>query len=66
MACRPLTFGARFTEKGRTVRVRASGRDPRRYTVEVSGRGRKTRRRQHASLALAIRDFADAWRSRLH
>lgn len=65
MASRPLTFGLRYREKGRTVRVRASERDPRRYVVEVGTRGGK-RRREHSSLASAVRDFAASWRSRLH
>jgi hypothetical protein len=61
-----LTFGIRYREKGRTVRVRASERDPRRYVVEVgTDRGRK-RRREHGSLASAVRDFAASWRGRLH
>jgi hypothetical protein len=66
MACRPLTFGARFKDKGRTVRVAASPHDPARYTVEVSKRGQKTRRRDHGSLPSALRDFAQAWRDRLN
>jgi hypothetical protein len=66
MASRPLTFGIRYREKGRTVRVRASERNPRRYVVEVgTDRGRK-RRSEHSSLAGAIRDFAVSWRARLH
>jgi hypothetical protein len=66
MASRPLAFGIRYREKGRTVRVRASERDPRRYVVEVgTGRGRK-RRREHSSLGGALRDFAASWRARLH
>ncbi len=66
MARRPIAFGARFTENGRTVRVQANPRDPRRYTVEVSRRGGATRRSDHPTLVDALRDFADAWRSRLH
>lgn len=66
MARRPLTFGARFKENGRTVRVAASPRDPARYTVEVSKRGQKPLRREHGSLPAALRDFAQAWRDRLN
>lgn len=66
MARRPLTFGLRYRDKGRTVRVRASERDPRRYVVEVGTRGGRRRRREHGSLAGAVRDFAAAWRARLH
>jgi hypothetical protein len=66
MASRPLTFGLRYREKGRTVRVRASDRDPRRYVVEVGKRGGRKRRSEHSSLAGALRDFAASWRSRLH
>ncbi|MGH0034898.1 MAG: hypothetical protein ACQGVK_07710 [Myxococcota bacterium] len=66
MACRPLTFGARFKDKGRTVRVVGSPRDPSRYTVEVSRKGGKTRRTEHGSLPSALRDFAQAWRDRLN
>ncbi len=66
MASRPLTFGIRYREKGRTVRVRASERDPRRYVVEVGTRGGRKRQREHTSLAGAVRDFAASWRSRLH
>ena len=66
MASRPLTFGLRYREKGRTVRVRASARDPRRYVVEVGTRSGRQRRREHGSLAQAVRDFAASWRSRLH
>ena len=66
MARRPLTFGIRFIEKGRSVRLQASKHDPSRYVVEVTGREQKTRRREHGSLEGAVRDFAAAWRSRLH
>ena len=66
MAMRPLAFGARFTDKGRTVRVTASPRDPQRYIVEVARTGQKTRRREHASLGRAVKDFASSWRGRLN
>ena len=51
MASRPLAFGLRYREKGRTVRVRTSERDPRRYVVEVGTRHGPKRRREHSSLA---------------
>lgn len=66
MAVRPLVFGARLRDKGRTVRVRSQQNDPRRYVVEDSQRGRDTRRRDHASLAGALRDLASTWRGRLN
>ena len=66
MAIRPLTFGARYTDGSRTVRVRAHERDPRRYVLEVMRRGGKTDRWEHASLTEALRHFASAWRQRLH
>ena len=66
MALRPFAFGARFVDKGRTVRVKAKAKDPQRYVVEVSRKGQKTRRREHASLGGAVKDFASAWRARLN
>ena len=66
MALRPLCFGVRFREKGRTVKVVASARDPKRYVVEVEQRGRATRRSDHPSLADAVHHFARSWRARLH
>jgi hypothetical protein len=66
MALRPLCFGVRFREKGRTVKVVASPRDPKRYVVEVEQRGGRARRREHPSLAGALQDFARSWRERLH
>jgi len=66
MAMRPLAFGLRFADKGRTVRVKASSKDSQRYVVEVSRTGQKTRRREHASLGGAVKDFASSWRGRLH
>jgi hypothetical protein len=66
MAIRPLVFGARFKQSGRTVSVRAkSGSSSQRYVVEVE-RGGRARRREHGSLAGALSDFAAAWRARLH
>jgi hypothetical protein len=66
MASRPLTFGIRFRENGRTVRVHAHPRRPERYVVEVRRPGRRPERREHASLLGALRGFAAAWRGRLH
>ncbi len=66
MASRPFAFGARFSEKGRTVRIRQSAATPGRYAVERSQRGGATRVSEHPSLVAAIREFAAAWRGRLH
>jgi len=66
MASRPLAFGIRFRQAGRTVRVRAHERDPQRYVLEVQRGGRPIRRREHASLPAALQDFAARWRERLH
>ena len=66
MAVRPLVFGARLRDRGRTVRIRAQQGDARRYVVEDAEKGRATRRRDHASLGGALRDLANTWRSRLH
>ena len=66
MALRPLAFGIRLTEKGRSVRVRNQDRDPSGYVVEDSRRGQKTRRREHSSLAGALKDAASTWRMRLN
>jgi hypothetical protein len=66
MAVRPFAFGVRLRDGERTVRVRASSRDASRYVVEDSrGRG-ATRKREHMSLASALRDAASTWRGRLH
>jgi hypothetical protein len=64
MARRPLAFGIRFRDKGRTVRVRGS--EGRGYVVEDDRGGRPTLRRDHSLLASALRDFAATWRGRLH
>ena len=66
MAVRPLAFGVRLRHQGRTVRVRQSRGDARRYVVEDSRPRRDTRRRDHATLGSALRDLARTWRSRLH
>jgi hypothetical protein len=64
MAIKPLTFGIRLRDKGRTVRVRQDAK--RRYVVEDSQKGRGTARRSHGSLGGAIRDAASTWRGRLN
>ncbi len=56
----------RFRDKGRTVRVHAQEKAPRRYLVEDERDGQVARRREHASLSDALRDFAGTWRGRLH
>lgn len=66
MSSRPLAFGIRFRDGGRTLRVRPHGRQPNHYVVEDSRDGRGTRRRDHPSLAEALRDFSQSWRNRLH
>ena len=67
MAIRPLSFGIRFKDNrgGRTIRVNAHERDPKRYVLEVLQDGR-SKRREHASLSWALRDFASTWRNRLN
>ena len=66
MAVRPLAFGARLRDKGRTVRVRSHEKDARRYVVEDSDTGRATKRREHPDLQGALRDLASTWRGRLN
>jgi len=66
MAVRPLVFGARFKQSGRTVRVQAKAGSSQRYVVEVERSGGRPRRREHGSLIGALSDFASAWRARLH
>lgn len=63
---RPLAFGVRLRDKGRTVRVRNQSGDSSRYVVEDSRAGGKTRKREHSSLTDALRDAASTWRKRLH
>jgi hypothetical protein len=66
MAARPLVFGLRFRDKGRTLLVRPHEGKPDRYVIEDRRGGDQTRRREHASLSDALRDFATTWRHRLH
>ena len=66
MARRPLAFGVRFHDKGRTLRVRGYEGRERGYVVEDARDGRATLRRDHGSLSSALRDFAATWRGRLH
>ena len=64
MAMRPLAFGVRLRDRGRTVAVR---QDARRYVVEdTRAGGGPKRRREHDSLGGALRDLAATWRSRLN
>ena len=65
MSKKPLAFGIRCRVDDRTLTVRGNERD-RRYTSEVRRRGQRPERRDHASLADALRSFAHAWRQRLH
>ena len=66
MATRPLAFGVRFRNGGRTVQVRPDPKRPQRYVLEDRRSGRREKRREHTSLAGALRDFARTWRGRLH
>jgi hypothetical protein len=66
MSIRPLAFGVRLRDKGRTVRVRANESKPGRYVVEESRDGGRSRKQEHASLTGALRDAAKSWRKRLH
>ena len=66
MAVRPFTFGIRLRDGDRTVRVHSRSRDASRYVVEDSRSRGRTRRREHESLASALRDAASTWRGRLH
>ena len=65
MALRPFAFGVRLRDKNRTLRVHRSDKNARRYVVEDSRRSGKTRR-EHDSLAGALRDAASSWRGRLN
>lgn len=66
MALRPFAFGVRFSDKGRSVRVRAQSQRPGRYVVEDQRGRAAARQREHATLGGALRDFAATWRQRLH
>ncbi len=66
MALKPLAFGVRFSDKGRSVRVRSQGQRPGCYVVEDRPKGRGIRQREHSSLNGALRDFAATWRQRLN
>lgn len=66
MAVRPFAFGVRMRHGSRTLRVRQSRKDARRYFVEDARSNKETKRRDHASLDEALRDLASTWRKRLH
>lgn len=66
MALRPLAFGVRLRDRGRTLRVRNDPRDGRRYVLEDTREGEPTRVRRYASAPEAVRDAAATWRRRLH
>jgi hypothetical protein len=66
MARRPLAFGARFRAGDRTLKVRRRQGRESGYVVEDERRGRATTRRDHVSLASALRDLARSWRDRLN
>ena len=63
MATKPLAFGIRLRDKGRTVKVRQVKR---KYVVEDIRDGCRPRSREHGSLGGAIRDAASTWRHRLN
>jgi hypothetical protein len=66
MSIRPLAFGVRLRDKGRTVRVRANEKKPGSYLVEDTRDGGRSKKRDHASLTGALRDAASSWRERLN
>jgi len=66
MAVRPVAFGIRLRDKGRTLSVRHQSRDPQTYLVVDAREGHETRRRAHSSLFAALTDAAASWRKRLH
>jgi hypothetical protein len=66
MALRPLAFGVRLRDKDRTLRVFKAGSASRRYVVEDSRAAQKSRKREHGSLAGALKDAATTWRNRLN
>jgi hypothetical protein len=66
MALRPLAFGVRLRDRGRTLRVHNDPRDCRRYVLEDAREGEPTRIRHYASAPEAVREAAATWRRRLH
>ena len=66
MALRPFAFGVRLRDEQRTVRVIQDDRDPSQFRVEDQRGRRQSRRREHGSLAGALRDAASTWRGRLN
>jgi hypothetical protein len=66
MAIRPLAFGIRFRESGRTLRLQHQARPRRRTEVVHERPGRHARRVEHTSLGSALEHFARLWRGRLH
>jgi hypothetical protein len=66
MAVRPLAFGIRLRDKGRTLRVHNDPNDPSLYVIEDVREGEETRVRWHRELPEAVRDAASTWRKRLH
>lgn len=66
MARRPFAFGARFSENGRTVRLRQDPRAPAQYAVEILREGTPPIVSHHPDLATAVRRFSTAWRARLN
>lgn len=62
MATKPLAFGIRLRDKGRTVKVSQTRK---KFVVEDSRDGKRARR-EHGSLGGAIRDAASTWRHRLN
>ena len=63
MATKPLAFGIRLRDKGRTLKIRQVGR---KYVVEDKREGDCTQQRDHKSLGRAVSDAASTWRQRLH
>lgn len=68
MARRPLAFGVRLRDgdRDRTLRIRASRRDPAQYVIEDERPGEGTRQTLCANLGEAVREGASIWRHRLH
>lgn len=63
---RPLAFGVRLRDKGRTLQLKTDARKPGRYIVQDTRTGRSKKERDHDSLGDALRDLASNWRKRLH